>query len=72
MKELLNFPIAKVFPCLDLWRIYLLHAASQLDFNKSDAGAGTTFGTIRFLTDKNAPATVQMLTLRAMCNWFRQ
>lgn len=39
MKQLLDFPKDKVFPCIDLYRIYLLHPTSSMEFTKSDMGA---------------------------------
>lgn len=37
--KLLNFPIEKAFPCMDLYRIYLLHPTSYEAYAASDAGA---------------------------------
>jgi hypothetical protein len=39
MKQLLDFPVAKVFPCIDLYRLYLIHPDSTAEFTKSDMGA---------------------------------
>ena len=35
----LTFPIEKAFPCMDLYRIYLLHPTSYEAYAASDAGA---------------------------------
>ena len=37
--KLLAFPIEKAFPCMDLYRIYLLHPTSYEAYAASDAGA---------------------------------
>lgn len=37
--KLLTFPIDKAFPCMDLFRVYLLHPTSYEPFSGSDAGA---------------------------------
>jgi hypothetical protein len=39
MKQLLDFPVAKVFPWIDLYRLYLIHPDSTAEFTKSDMGA---------------------------------
>jgi len=39
MQNMLEFPINKVFPSIDLYRIYLLHPDSTVEFTKSDMGA---------------------------------
>lgn len=71
MKNLLEFPITKVFPSIDLYRIYLLHPDSTVEFTKSDMGASQIATLCSFLGNKQAPVAVQMLTLRAMCNLFK-
>jgi hypothetical protein len=71
MRHLLEFPVAKVFPSIDLYRIYLLHPDSTVEFTKSDMGASQIANLLSFLGNKQAPAAVHMLTLRAMCNLFK-
>ena len=39
IKKLMEFPVDKVFPCVDLFRIYMLHPTSYEIFAASDAGA---------------------------------
>lgn len=71
MQNLLEFPIAKVFPCVDLYRIYLCHPDSTVEFTKSDMGAAQIANLLSYLGNKQAPSSVHMLTLRAMCNLFK-
>lgn len=40
MEQLLAFPTPKVFPCIDMYRMYLMHPGASSEFNKSDMGAG--------------------------------
>ena len=39
LKKTLEFPMDKVFPCLDLFRIFLCHNQASYCFNQSDGGA---------------------------------
>ena len=39
LRELLTFPLEKVFPCIDLYRLFLAHPDSNVEFTKSDMGA---------------------------------
>lgn len=71
MKQLLSFPIDKVFPCVDLYRLYVTHASSQSEFTKSDQGMEHLAVMLRLLTTKGAPEPVYMLACRALCNFFR-
>lgn len=71
MRNILEFPHAKVFPSIDLYRIYLLHSDSTVEFTKSDMGASQIANLISFLGNKQAPSAVHMLTIRAMCNLFK-
>lgn len=71
MKQLLDFPIAKAFPCIDMYRMYLCHPSSSLEFTKSDMGATQVSMMLRFLSEKNAPNSVYMLALRSLCNFFK-
>ena len=68
MNKLLEFPIDKVFPALDLFRIYLCHSSSAVCFNGSDAGAKYTSLLMSFLDNPKAPKAVTMLALRCFSN----
>lgn len=69
--KLLAFPIDKAFPCMDLYRIYLLHPTSYEAYAASDAGATYIQSMIRFVQDPQYPKALIMLTLRAMSNLFK-
>ena len=69
--KLLAFPVEKAFPCMDLYRIYLLHPSSYEAYAASDAGITYINTMIRFLSDEGYPKNIIMLTLRAMCNLFK-
>lgn len=69
--KLLTYPLDKVFPVLDLYRCYLLHPTSYEAFAGSDAGITYIQGLIRFVNDANLPKALIMLTLRSMCNLFK-
>jgi hypothetical protein len=66
--KILEFPVEKVFPSLDLFRIFLCHNSAASLFNASDAGA-SYIGLLLSLLDKpNAPKAVTMLSIRCLCN----
>ena len=71
MTQLLKFPYDKVFPCIDLYRMYLMHPTSSAEFTKSDMGAGQVSTMLNFLLAKNVPNPVYYLTLRSLCNYFK-
>ena len=39
MNKLLDIPLDKLFPCLDLYRIFLLHPSATCHFKKFEDGA---------------------------------
>lgn len=69
--KLLNFPIDKAFPCMDLYRIYLLHPTSYEAYAASDAGATYIQAMLRFISDTENPKALIMLTLRGLSNLFK-
>jgi hypothetical protein len=71
IKKLLTFPVDKVFPCLDLYRIYLLHPSAYEQFAGSDAGAFYVHALLAFIKDTNHPKAVLMLALRSLNNLFK-
>lgn len=71
MKKLMSFPKAKVFPCLDLYRCFLAHPCSVENFNASDAGSYYLSVLLSTLTDKDAPKASALLSLRCVCNLFK-
>lgn len=70
LRELLTYPVPKLFPCIDLYRIFLLHPQSNVEFTRSDMGSKEMAMLLGFLGEKGAPNAVYMLTLRAMANLF--
>ena len=71
INKMLEFPIDKVFPALDIFRIFLLHNEASKSFSKSDAGAWH-IGLLCDLLDRpQAPKAVTMLTLRCLSNIFK-
>ena len=71
MNKLLEFPLDKLFPCLDLYRIFLLHPDATCHFKKFEDGASHLYQLIRVLESKNADDNSKMLSLRCICNIFR-
>lgn len=61
----------KVFPCVDLYRMYLLHPSSYEQFAASDAGAFYLNQLMRYIGDASNPKPVIMLGLRALNNLFK-
>ena len=39
LREILTFPTEKVFPCIDLYRLFICHPQSNIEFTRSDMGA---------------------------------
>lgn len=71
IKRLLEFPNEKLFPCLDLYRIFLLHPNSSEGYSGSDGGAHYLSVLLGQLTDPNVPKANIMLALRCLCNLFK-
>lgn len=71
LDKLLAFPIEKAFPCMDLYRIYLLHPTSYEAYAASDAGASYIQAMLRFISDTGHPKALIMLTLRGLSNLFK-
>lgn len=71
MDKLLNFPIDKVFPCLDLYRIFLLHPDSTVHFKKFEDGLTHLFRMLGVLERTDSPDPAVMLALRCICNMFK-
>jgi len=56
---------------MDLYRIYLLHPTSYEAYASSDAGAQYLNAMLRFIGNVNNPKALCMLTLRGLCNLFK-
>ena len=70
LEKLLQFPLEKAFPCMDLFRVYLLHPSSYEPFAASDAGAPLIQAMLRFISSPENPKALLMLTLRGLSNLF--
>ena len=71
LSKLLTLPVAKVFPCLDLYRIFLLHPDMVTHYKNFEQGWNHISAFIRILQDKNAPDPAKMLALRCIVNTFK-
>ena len=49
LDKLLTFPLDKVFPCLDLYRIFLFHPDSSIHYKKFEDGLGHLYKFMGFL-----------------------
>ena len=71
MDRLLEFPVDKIFPCLDFYRIFLLHSDCGLHFKKFEEGMEHVFKLCNILQLGNCSDPNAMLSLRCLCNIFR-
>lgn len=71
MDKLLTFPLDKIFPCLDLYRIFLLHPDSTIHFKKFEDGLTHLFKMLGILEHADSPDPAIMLALRCICNMFK-
>jgi hypothetical protein len=69
--KLLDEPIDRIFPCLDLYRIFLLHPDMTTHFKKFEDGASRVYSMIGVLENKNAGDPAKMLALRCLCNLLK-
>jgi len=69
--KLLTLPIEKVFPCLDLYRIFLTHPDMVVHFKNFERGWTHLSAMIWVISDKAAGDPAKMLALRCMCNMFK-
>lgn len=68
IKKLLKFPHEQAFPCLDLYRMFLMHPHSSENYKLFENGlefVGILMGHLI-----NGPAPTQLLALRCMVNLF--
>lgn len=72
LSKLIQLPSAKVFPCLDLYRIFLLHPDSSCHYKKFELGSNHVFMLLAPLTDPSAGDPAKMLAMRCLCNLFRE
>ena len=71
LDKLLGLPVAKVFPVLDLYRIFLLHPDMSSHYKKFETGMIHVNTLMGHLGNKEATDPTKMLSLRCVCNLFR-
>ena len=71
MDKLLTFPLDKIFPCLDLYRIFLLHPDSTVHFKKFEDGLTHLFKMLGVVERADSSDPAVMLALRCICNMFK-
>ena len=71
MAKLINLKTEIVFPCLDLYRIFLCHPDMTCHFKKFEDGKSRVWSMINVLTDKTASDPAIMLALRCLCNFSK-
>jgi len=67
LKLLCKWPLDKLFPVIDLMRLFLLHPASGDLFKGSDRGLGQITESLCWLSDVNAPAALCGMRFFANC-----
>lgn len=70
LSDLITWPTAQVFPCLDMYRIFMLHPDATLHFKKFEDGANNIGSILGYMNDSSAGDPVKMLSLRCICNMF--
>lgn len=71
LSKLLALPTDKVFPCLDLYRIFCTHPDIVLHYKNFEHGWNHLSAFVRILTEKDASDPTKMLALRCMVNMFK-
>lgn len=69
--KLLEQPVDRIFPCLDLYRIFLLHPDMSNHFKKFEDGASRIYTMVGVLQNKQAADPAIMLALRCLVNMFK-
>ena len=68
MAKLINLKTEIVFPCLDLYRIFLCNPDMTCHFKKFEDGKSRVWSMINCITDKSATDPTIMCALRCLCN----
>lgn len=71
MVKLLELPVDKIFPVLDLYRIFLTHPDATCHFKKYEDGKSRIWVFVNCLNAKNVTDPTIMLSLRCLCNVFK-
>lgn len=69
--KLIDLPVERVFPCLDLYRIFLLHPDMTTHFKKFEDGASRVYSMLSVLHNKDAGDPAKMLACRCLVNMFK-
>jgi len=72
LDKLIQLPADKVFPCLDLYRIFLCHPDATCHSKKFEEGCHHLFAILGHLKDKSASDPTKMLALRCLVNMFKE
>ena len=72
LTKLIQLPVDKVFPCLDLYRIFLTHPDATVHSKKFEEGANHLYSLLSPLSDKQAGDPAKMLACRCICNLFKE
>lgn len=72
LDKLIQLPVDKVFPCLDLYRIFLCHPDATCHSKKFEEGAHHLFSILNHVNDKSASDPCKMLGLRCLVNMFKE
>lgn len=72
LDKLIQLPADKVFPCLDLYRIFLCHPDATCHSKKYEEGSHHVSSICTHLRDKSAGDPAKMLALRCLVNMFKE
>ena len=72
LDKIISLPIDKIFPGLDIYRIFLTHPDASCHFKKYENRAQHLYTITGVLCDKNAGDPAKMLALRCLCNMFKE
>ena len=71
-KLISSYPIDKIFPCLDLYRIFLLHPDATQHYKKYEDGWTKINTLLQIMSDPKATDPAIMLSLRCLVNVFKE
>ena len=72
LDKLIQLPTDKVFPCLDLYRIFLCHPDATCHSKKYEEGSHHVSSICAHLREKSAGDPAKMLALRCLVNMFKE
>lgn len=70
VRKLLKFPADKVFPSLDIYRMFLMHPQSSEHYKLFEIGIEFLSTIISFLKDERSSQATQLTALRCIANLF--